>query len=104
MNRHVVGNERVLQERRKRLHLGLESCGEHREVVPLVNHEVIEMMRVAHVPQSASSDPGVPLTRARCGVIGPEKPRRSAAGKRCTPSSDRSSATLGEETPIIKQR
>src|SRR3954470_18731583 len=33
MNRHVVGNERVLQERRKRLHLGLESCGEHREVL-----------------------------------------------------------------------
>ena len=32
INRHVVGNERVLQERRKRLHLGLESCGEHREV------------------------------------------------------------------------
>jgi hypothetical protein len=32
-NRHVVGNERVLQERRKRLHLGLESCGEHREVL-----------------------------------------------------------------------
>jgi hypothetical protein len=33
LNRHVVGNERVLQERRKRLHLGLESCGEHREVL-----------------------------------------------------------------------
>jgi hypothetical protein len=33
INRHVVGNERVLQERRKRLHLGLESCGEHREVL-----------------------------------------------------------------------
>ena len=33
MNRHVVGNERVLQERRKRLHLGLESCGGHREVL-----------------------------------------------------------------------
>ena len=33
INRRVVGNERVLQERRKRLHLGLESCGEHREVL-----------------------------------------------------------------------
>jgi hypothetical protein len=33
MNRHVVGNERVLEERRKRLHLGLQSCGEHREVL-----------------------------------------------------------------------
>jgi hypothetical protein len=33
INRHVVGNERVLQERRKRLHLGLESCGGHREVL-----------------------------------------------------------------------
>ena len=33
INRHVAGNERVLQERRKRLHLGLESCGEHREVL-----------------------------------------------------------------------
>ena len=72
--------------------------------VPLVNHEVIETMRVAHVPQSASWDLGVPLTSARFGVIGPEKPRRSAAGKHCTPSSDRSSATLGEETPNIEQR
>jgi hypothetical protein len=33
INRHVVGNERVLQERRKRIHLGPESCGEHREVL-----------------------------------------------------------------------
>ena len=32
INRHVVGNERVLQERRKRIHLGPESCGWHREV------------------------------------------------------------------------
>ena len=31
INRHVVGNERVLQERRKRIHLGPESCGGHRE-------------------------------------------------------------------------
>ena len=29
---HVVRNERVLQERRKRLHLGPESCGRHREM------------------------------------------------------------------------
>lgn len=27
INRHVVGNERVRQERRKRIHLGPESCG-----------------------------------------------------------------------------
>ena len=59
-------------------------------------------MRVAHVPQSASSDPGVPLTRARCGVIGPEKPRRSAAGKRCTPSSDRSSSVDFFTVPTIR--
>jgi hypothetical protein len=32
MNRHIVGNERVLQERRKRIHPGLESCRQHREV------------------------------------------------------------------------
>jgi hypothetical protein len=32
INRHVVGNERVLQERRERIHLGPESCGGHREV------------------------------------------------------------------------
>jgi hypothetical protein len=31
LNRHVVGNERVLQERRKRIHLGPESCGRRRE-------------------------------------------------------------------------
>ena len=30
-NRHVVGNERVLQERRERIHLGPESCGGRRE-------------------------------------------------------------------------
>ena len=33
INRHVVGNERVLQERRKRIHLGPEFCGWHREVL-----------------------------------------------------------------------
>jgi hypothetical protein len=33
INRHVVGNERVLQERRKRIHPGPESCGGHREVL-----------------------------------------------------------------------
>jgi len=32
INRHVVGEEESLQERRKRLHLGLESCGGDREV------------------------------------------------------------------------
>jgi len=26
INRHVVGDERALQERRKRIHPGLESC------------------------------------------------------------------------------
>ena len=30
-NRHVVRNERVLQERRERIHLGPESCGGHRK-------------------------------------------------------------------------
>lgn len=73
-------------------------------LLPLVNHEVIEMMRVAYVPQSGSSDLGVPLTRARLGFIGAEKPRRSAAGKRCAAPSDRSSATLGKEAPAIEQR
>jgi hypothetical protein len=33
LNRPVVGNERVLPERRKRLHLGSESCRKHREVL-----------------------------------------------------------------------
>jgi hypothetical protein len=33
INRHVVRNERVRQERRKRIHLGPESCGRHREVL-----------------------------------------------------------------------
>jgi hypothetical protein len=33
INRHVIGNERVLQERRERIHLGPESCSEHREVL-----------------------------------------------------------------------
>jgi glycerate-2-kinase len=33
INRHVVRNERVLQERRKRIHLGPESCSEYREVL-----------------------------------------------------------------------
>jgi hypothetical protein len=33
INRHVGGDERALQERRKRIHLGLESCGQHREVL-----------------------------------------------------------------------
>jgi RNA-directed DNA polymerase len=32
-NRHVVGDERALQERRKRIHSGPEPCGEHREVL-----------------------------------------------------------------------
>src|SRR5580704_13742280 len=32
INRHVVGDERALRERRKRLHLGPESCGRCREV------------------------------------------------------------------------
>src|SRR4051812_28094231 len=72
--------------------------------VPLVNGEILEMMRVAHVPQSASSDLGVPLTRTRLGVIVAEKPSRSAAGKRCAAPSDWSSATLGKEAPSIEQR
>ena len=32
LNRHVVANEGVVQEKRKRIHLGPESCGWHREV------------------------------------------------------------------------
>jgi hypothetical protein len=72
--------------------------------VPLVNHEVIEMMRVAHVVQSGSSDLGVPLTCPRLAVIVAEKPRRSAAGKRGAAPSDRSSATFGPETPAMEQR
>src|SRR5580704_41816 len=32
LNRHVVGNERVLQERSQRLHLGPQSCRRHREM------------------------------------------------------------------------
>jgi hypothetical protein len=32
LNRHVLGNERILQERRERIHLGPEFCGGHREV------------------------------------------------------------------------
>jgi len=32
INRHVVGDERALQERRQRIHPGLESCRRYREV------------------------------------------------------------------------
>src|SRR5262249_8529616 len=32
INRHVVGDERALRERRQRLHPGLESCSRHREM------------------------------------------------------------------------
>jgi hypothetical protein len=32
VNRHVVGDARALQERKQRLHPGLESCAVHREV------------------------------------------------------------------------
>jgi hypothetical protein len=32
LNRHVAGNERVLQERSQRLHLGPQSCRRHREM------------------------------------------------------------------------
>ena len=33
INRHVVGGASPLQERRQRLHSGLESCRRHREVL-----------------------------------------------------------------------
>jgi MoaA/NifB/PqqE/SkfB family radical SAM enzyme len=32
INRHVVGDERALQERKQRIHPGLESCRRHREM------------------------------------------------------------------------
>ena len=32
INRHVVGDERALQERKQRIHPGLESCRRYREV------------------------------------------------------------------------
>jgi hypothetical protein len=32
LNRHVVGDERALQERRQRIHPGLESCRRYREI------------------------------------------------------------------------
>jgi hypothetical protein len=32
INRHVVGDARALQERKQRIHPGLESCMGHREV------------------------------------------------------------------------
>jgi hypothetical protein len=32
INRHVVGDERALQERKQRIHPGLESCRCYREV------------------------------------------------------------------------
>jgi hypothetical protein len=34
INRYVAGNERVLQERSQRLHLGPQSCRRHREMTP----------------------------------------------------------------------
>jgi hypothetical protein len=49
--------------------------------VLLVNGELIEMIRVAHVPQSTSSNLGVLLIRARFRVIVAEKSGRSRAGK-----------------------
>jgi len=33
LNRHVVGDERALRERRQRIHPGLESCKWHREML-----------------------------------------------------------------------
>jgi hypothetical protein len=33
INRHVVGDERALQEGKQRIHPGLESCRQHREVL-----------------------------------------------------------------------
>jgi hypothetical protein len=33
INRHVVRDERALQERKEQIHLGPEFCGEHREVL-----------------------------------------------------------------------
>jgi len=32
LNRHVVGDERALQERKQRIHPGLESCRRYREI------------------------------------------------------------------------
>ena len=32
INRHVVGDERALEERKQRIHPGLESCRRHREM------------------------------------------------------------------------
>jgi hypothetical protein len=34
INRHVVGDERALQERKQRIHPSLESCRRDREVSP----------------------------------------------------------------------
>jgi transcriptional regulator with XRE-family HTH domain len=40
INRHVGGDERALQERRKRIHLGPESCGQHQAYTTLLSADV----------------------------------------------------------------
>jgi hypothetical protein len=71
--------------------------------VLLVNGELVEMMRVAQIPQTASLDNRAVLHHAVCAVIASEKPRRSPVGKCCASLSDRSSSALDRETPAIEQ-
>lgn len=70
----------------------------------LENVELVEMMRVAEVPKAASFDKGMDRDDDGRGRVRDEEPRCSAAGKHCAAPSDRSSATLGKETPAIEQR
>ena len=70
--------------------------------VSLANSELVEMMRVAYISQSAFPDTGMPLTRTHRGVIVVEKQGRAVTGKRRTSPSDRSSSAIGEEAPPVE--
>jgi hypothetical protein len=71
--------------------------------VPLVNTEIIEMMRFAHLLQSAPLDSAMALNHAHRAGVDYEEPRRFAVGKLGASSSNRSSSALGQETPALEQ-
>jgi hypothetical protein len=61
--------------------------------VPLVNSEVLEMMRAAQLWQTGSVDTGMALGDGRGALVITEKPRCSAAGKHCPSPSGLSPAS-----------
>src|SRR3954468_24013122 len=67
--------------------------------VPLVNTEVIEMIRLAQLWQTGPVDTAMAFGFGQGALVNTEKPRYSAAGKHCASPSDRSPSTLGQEAP-----